>query len=81
MDLTSFTFSSQLIENRVQLLTRLSQLDVEDNSDLPSFVESLTVSSHTFMVLFLFLQFLLISNICFTMFTIEMCVRLLVSGY
>ncbi|KAL9305013.1 hypothetical protein AtEden1_Chr1g0004181 [Arabidopsis thaliana] len=34
--------SSDLIENRVQLLTRLSQLDVEDNSDLPFFVESLT---------------------------------------
>ncbi|AAB80635.1 Contains similarity to Chlamydia outer membrane protein (gb/X53512) [Arabidopsis thaliana] len=34
--------SSDLIENRAQLLTRLSQLDVEENSDLPSFVESLT---------------------------------------
>ncbi|VVA89980.1 unnamed protein product [Arabis nemorensis] len=34
--------SSDLIENRVQLLTRLGQLDVEQNSDVPSFVESLT---------------------------------------
>ncbi|KAF8111654.1 hypothetical protein N665_0073s0014 [Sinapis alba] len=34
--------SSDLIENRVQLLTRLSQLDPQDNSDVPSFVESLT---------------------------------------
>ncbi|KAL1188785.1 hypothetical protein V5N11_021948 [Cardamine amara subsp. amara] len=33
---------SDLIENRIQLLTRLSQLDAEDYSDLPSFVESLT---------------------------------------
>ncbi|XP_024007724.1 uncharacterized protein LOC18994398 isoform X2 [Eutrema salsugineum] len=34
--------SSDLIENRVQLLTRLCQLDTEENSDVPSFVESLT---------------------------------------
>ncbi|CAN8295604.1 unnamed protein product [Cochlearia groenlandica] len=34
--------SSDLIENRVQLLTQLSQLDTEENSDVPSFVESLT---------------------------------------
>ncbi|KAJ0245092.1 Holliday junction resolvase [Hirschfeldia incana] len=35
--------SSDLIENRVQLLTRLGQLDPQDDdSDLPSFVASLT---------------------------------------
>ncbi|CAH2038922.1 unnamed protein product [Thlaspi arvense] len=34
--------SSDLIENRVQLLTRLVQLDTAENSDVSSFVESLT---------------------------------------
>ncbi|KAH0905593.1 hypothetical protein HID58_037420 [Brassica napus] len=34
--------SSDLMENRVQLLTRLGQLDPQDNPDVPSFVESLT---------------------------------------
>ncbi|CAA7054052.1 unnamed protein product [Microthlaspi erraticum] len=34
--------SSDLIENRVQLLTRLAQLDIEETSDVPSFVDSLT---------------------------------------
>ncbi|KAL0724009.1 hypothetical protein Bca4012_038608 [Brassica carinata] len=34
--------SSDLTENRVQLLTRLGQLDPQDSSDVPSFVESLT---------------------------------------
>ncbi|XP_010457522.1 PREDICTED: uncharacterized protein LOC104738990 [Camelina sativa] len=34
--------SSDLIENRVQLLTRLSQLDIQEDSVSPSFVETLT---------------------------------------
>ncbi|KAJ4878838.1 Uncharacterized protein Rs2_35892 [Raphanus sativus] len=34
--------SSDLIENRVQLLTQLAQLDTQENSDVPSFVQSLT---------------------------------------
>ncbi|XP_010542977.1 PREDICTED: uncharacterized protein LOC104816017 [Tarenaya hassleriana] len=33
--------SSDLIENRVQLLTQLAQLDIEDKSDVPSLMESL----------------------------------------
>ncbi|KAJ4914896.1 Uncharacterized protein Rs2_00446 [Raphanus sativus] len=34
--------SSDLMENRVQLLTRLGQLDPQYNPDVPSFIESLT---------------------------------------
>ncbi|CAH8282987.1 unnamed protein product [Eruca vesicaria subsp. sativa] len=34
--------SSDLIENRVQLLTQLAQLDTQENPDVPSFVQSLT---------------------------------------
>nr|VDD16868.1 unnamed protein product [Brassica rapa] len=34
--------SSDLMENRVQLLARLGQLDPQDDTDVPSFVESLT---------------------------------------
>ncbi|KAF3569732.1 hypothetical protein F2Q69_00058174 [Brassica cretica] len=34
--------SSDLIENRVQLLTQLAQLDTQGDSDVPSFLQSLT---------------------------------------
>ncbi|CAG7900257.1 unnamed protein product [Brassica rapa] len=34
--------SSDLIENRVQLLTQLAQLDTQENSDVASFLQSLT---------------------------------------
>lgn len=37
--------SSDLIENRVQLLTQLAQLDTQGDSDVPSFLQSLTVST------------------------------------
>ncbi|WZZ20041.1 hypothetical protein YC2023_121428 [Brassica napus] len=39
------------MENRVQLLARLSQLDPQDNPDVPSFVESLTTLWEVFTCL------------------------------